>query len=230
MRQPGSSHATGPAGSTGPIRLLIVDDHPVVRAGLRGMFETEPGFSVAGEAADGAAALDAVIRDHPDIVLMDLQMPGMDGTEAIRRIRALPGPVPVLVLTTYDSDARILAAIEAGAAGYLLKDAPRETLFASVRSVVAGGSPLAPSVAARLLKRVQGGSSGPPAPLTARELQVLRLVARGASNREIARDLRISEATVKTHLLHIFEELGVGDRTSAVTTALERGLIELPQS
>lgn len=211
------------------IRLLLVDDHPVVRAGLRGMFESDPGFVVVGEAADGAAGAEQTAALCPDIVLMDLQMPGTDGVEGIRRIRSLPGAPPVLVLTTYDSDVQILRAIEAGAAGYLLKDAPRETLFAAVRSAASGGSPLAPTVAARLLGRL-----GPGAParggemLTTRELEVVRLVARGASNREIARDLRISEATVKTHLLKIFGKLGVSDRTSAVTTALERGLIDLP--
>jgi DNA-binding NarL/FixJ family response regulator len=212
-----------------PLRLLLVDDHPVVRTGLRGMFESDPGFVVVGEAADGATGAELAATLHPDVVLMDLQMPGTDGVEGIRRIRALPGGPPVLVLTTYDSDVQILRAIEAGAAGYLLKDSPRETLFEAVRSAAAGGSPLAPTVAARLLGRL-----GPGAParggdtLTTRELEVVRLVARGASNREIARDLRISEATVKTHLLKIFEKLGVADRTSAVTTALERGLIELP--
>jgi DNA-binding NarL/FixJ family response regulator len=211
------------------LRVLLVDDHPVVRTGLRGMFESGPGFVVVGEAADGAAGAEQAAALRPDVVLMDLQMPGTDGVEGIRRIRALPGGPPVLVLTTYDSDVQILRAIEAGAAGYLLKDSPRETLFEAVRSTAAGGSPLAPSVAARLLGRL-----GPGAPsrggdtLTTRELEVVRLVARGASNREIARDLRISEATVKTHLLKIFEKLGVADRTSAVTTALERGLIELP--
>jgi DNA-binding NarL/FixJ family response regulator len=212
------------------IRLLIADDHPVVRTGLRGMFETEPGFTVVAEAADGAAAVAAAATVRPDVVLMDLQMPVMGGVEAIRRIRAMQDPPPVLVLTTYDSDAQILAAIEAGATGYLLKDAPRETLFASVRSAVQGGSPLAPAVAARLLHRVGGRPRGAPDPLTGRELDVLNLVARGASNREIARDLRISEGTVKTYLMRIFEKLDVADRTSAVTTALERGLIDLPHS
>jgi DNA-binding NarL/FixJ family response regulator len=213
-----------------PLRLLIVDDHPIVRSGLRHLFETEPGFDVVAEAADGAAAVEAVVRERPDVVLMDLQMPSMGGVEAIRRIRALPEPPRVLVLTTYDSDAQILAAIEAGAAGYLLKDTERDTLFSSVRSAARGGSPLAPTVAARLVRHVGSGAAQTLEPLTLRELEVVRLVARGASNREIARDLRLSEATVKTHLLHIFEKLGVSDRTSAVTTALERGLIELPRS
>ncbi len=213
-----------------PIRLLIVDDHPVVRTGLRHLFETEVGFDVVAEAADGAAAVAEVLRTQPDLVLMDLQMPGVDGVEAIRRISALPAPPTVLVLTTYDSDAQILAAIEAGATGYLLKDAERDTLFASVRSAVRGGSPLAPTVAARLVQHLGSGNRRAFEPLSSRELDVVRLVARGASNREIARDLRLSEATVKTHLVHVFEKLGVADRTSAVTTALERGLIELPRT
>jgi len=212
------------------IRLLIADDHPVVRTGLRGMFETDPSFVVVAEAADGAAAVTSVAAERPDVVLMDLRMPVMDGVEAIRRIRAMPDPPPVLVLTTYDSDTQILAAIEAGAAGYLLKDTPRETLFAAVRSAAQGGSPLAPTVAARLLDRVGSRRHGAPDPLTSRELEVVNLVARGASNREIARNLHISEATVKTYLTRIFEKLNVADRTSAVTTALERRLIDLPHS
>ncbi len=216
--------------SKAEIRLLIADDHPVVRTGLRGMFETDPGFAVVAEAADGAAAVASVAAERPDLVLMDLQMPVMDGVEAIRRIRALPDPPPVLVLTTYDSDTQILAAVEAGAAGYMLKDAPRETLFAAVRSAAQGGSPLAPTVAAKLLDRVGSRRQGAPEPLTSRELEVVNLVARGASNREIARNLHISEATVKTYLTRIFEKLDVADRTSAVTTALERRLIDLPRS
>ena len=225
-----------PARPADPIRLLIVDDHPVVRTGLRGMFETDPGFTVVGEAANGEAAVAILERtdlgsaDRPDVVLMDLQMPVMGGVEAIRRIRMLPAPPPVLVLTTYDSDAQILAAIEAGAAGYLLKDAPMDSLFASVRSAAAGGSPIAPAVAARLVAHIHQDATAVPEALSARELEVLNLVAGGSSNREIGRDLRSSEATVKTHLIHIFEKLGVGDRTSAVTSALRLGLIRLPKN
>jgi DNA-binding NarL/FixJ family response regulator len=211
----------GPAG----LRLLIVDDHPIVRNGLAGMLSSQRDFEVVGEAADGAEAIRAVAELRPDVVLMDLRMPGTDGVAAIRTIRATADAPPILVLTTYDSDADIVRAIEAGAAGYLLKDAPPAELYAAVRSAAAGGSPLSPSVAARLVHRVRAQ----PEALSARELDALRLVARGASNREIARDLRISEATVKTHLLHAFEKLGVGDRTSAVTRAIERGLIELPR-
>jgi DNA-binding NarL/FixJ family response regulator len=210
------------------LRVVIADDHPVVRAGLRGLLDGDPDFEVVGEASDGLAAVDATERLRPDIVLMDLQMPIMNGTEAIRRIRANPDAPPVLVLTTYENDGQILGAIEAGAAGYLLKDTPVETLFAAIRSTVEGGSPLAPSVAARVLRRV-GRAVGDSGPLSARELEVLGRVARGRSNGEIARDLRISEATVKTHLIHIFEKLDVADRTSAVTTALQRGIIELPR-
>ena len=212
------------------IRVLIVDDHPVVRTGLRGMFETDAGFQVVGEAADGAAALEMVRSACPDVVLMDLQMPGMDGVEAIARIRMLPEPPPVLVLTVFDSDAQILRAIEAGASGYLLKDASREELFSAIRSAIGGGSPLAPAVASRLMTRLVQAPSAGPEPLSSRELEVIRQVSVGRSNKEIASELRISEATVKTHLQHAFEKLGVADRTSAVTTAIDRGLIDLPRA
>lgn len=207
------------------LRLLVVDDHPVVRNGLTGMLSSQPDFAVVGEAADGREAIAAVAALRPDVVLMDLRMPELDGLSAIRAIRERPYPPPILVLTTYDGDTDILRAIEAGAAGYLLKDAPPADLYSAVRAVAAGGSPLSPSVAARLVHQVRHSSEA----LSTRELDALRLVARGFSNREIARDLRISEATVKTHLLHAFEKLGVGDRTSAVTRAMERGLIELPR-
>lgn len=209
-----------------PIRILIADDHPVVRAGLVGILDSQPDLQLVAEATDGEQAVELTARHRPDVVLMDLQMPHMDGVTAIARIYEQPEPPAILVLTTYDSDTQILAAIEAGATGYLLKDTPREDLFRAIRAAAAGGAPLSPRVAARLVSQVR---SGAPETLSARELDVLRLVARGASNSEIGRDLRISQATVKTHLLHIFEKLGVGDRTSAVTTALQRGLIELPQ-
>lgn len=207
------------------IRLCIVDDHPVVRTGLVGMLSGQPDFQVVGEAADGAEAVRLVEALRPDVVLMDLRMPVLDGLGAIRAIRARPDAPPILVLTTYDADSDIVRAIEAGAAGYLLKDAPPTELYAAVRAAATGGAPLSPSVAARIIHRVRDGGD---TTLSAREADVLRLVARGASNREIGRDLRISEATVKTHLLHAFEKLGVGDRTSAVTRAIERGLIDLP--
>jgi DNA-binding NarL/FixJ family response regulator len=213
-----------------PIRVAIVDDHPVVRTGLRGMFETDPNFEVAGEAGDGVEAVELVCSSHPDVVLMDLQMPRLDGVGAIGQIRALPSPPPVLVLTVYDSDAQILRAIEAGASGYLLKDASREELFAAIRSAIGGGSPLAPAVATRLMTRMLTGSSAAPGALSGRELDVIRLASLGRSNKEIAFELRVSEATVKTHLQHAFDKLGVSDRTSAVTTAIERRLIDLPKS
>jgi DNA-binding NarL/FixJ family response regulator len=207
------------------LRLIVVDDHPVVRNGLTGMLSSQVDFAVVGEAADGREAIAAVAALRPDVVLMDLRMPVVDGLSAIRAIREQPDPPPILVLTTYDGDTDILRAIEAGAAGYLLKDAPPAELYGAVRAAAAGGSPLSPSVAARLVHRVRDTTEA----LSSRELDALRLVARGFSNREVARDLRISEATVKTHLLHAFEKLGVGDRTSAVTRAIERGLIELPR-
>ena len=210
--------------SDGDIRILIVDDHPVVRAGLRGMIASEPGFKVVGEAADGIAAVQQAHGLRPDAVLMDLRMPGGDGVSAIARITdELPG-VHVLVLTTYDTDTDILRAVEAGATGYLLKDTPREDLFRAIRSAAAGQSVLAPSVAARLMERMRAPADEP---LSSREIDVLSAVARGASNREVADSLFISEATVKTHLIHIFQKLGVADRTAAVTVALERGVLEL---
>ena len=210
--------------SDGDIRILIVDDHPVVRAGLRGMIATEPGFTVVGEAADGNAAVQQARDLRPNAVLMDLRMPCGDGVSAIARItEELPG-VNVLVLTTYDSDTDILRAVEAGATGYLLKDTPREELFRAIRSAAAGQSVLAPSVAARLMERMRAPTEES---LSAREVDVLRAVARGASNREVADALFISEATVKTHLIHIFQKLGVADRTAAVTVALDRGVLEL---
>lgn len=208
-----------------PLRILLVDDHPVVRHGLQAMFAEQPGMKVVAEAADGRAALDA-LADGPgvDVVLMDLRMGGgMDGVTAIRRITELDGPPPVLVLTTYDTDADILAAVEAGATGYMLKDAPPEQLCSAVRAAARGQTALAPDVAHRLMERLRS----PQPTLSGRELEILGLLARGMSNRTISRELFISEATVKTHLVHIFDKLGVDSRTAAITTALQRGIIRV---
>jgi DNA-binding NarL/FixJ family response regulator len=206
------------------VRVLVVDDHPVVRSGLRALLDGQDDLEVTGEAADGRQALTAVAADPPDVVLLDLRMPVLDGVSVIQQLRDTHPHVRVLVLTTYDADTDIVRAVEAGATGYLLKDAPREELFRAVRAAARGEPVLAPSVAARLMRRV--GAPPTPAP-TERELDVLRLVAQGLTNRAIARRLHVSEATVKTHLVHAFSKLGVDDRTAAVTAALERGLLRL---
>ena len=207
------------------VGVLIVDDHPVVRDGLRGMLDAQPDLEVLGEAANGHQALAAVARQAPDVVLMDLRMPELDGVEATRRIREGYPSVSGLVLTTYDDDTAILRAVEAGATGYLLKDAPREDLFAAVRAAARGETTLAPAVAAKLMRGL--GREPDAEELTEREREVLALVADGATNRAIARQLHLSEATVKTHLVHVYAKLGVDDRTAAVTTALRRGLLRL---
>jgi DNA-binding NarL/FixJ family response regulator len=208
------------------IRLLVVDDHPVVRAGMVAMLGEESDFEVVGEAANGAEALGLVPRLRPDVVLMDLRMPVMDGAEATARITAEADAPHVLVLTTYDTDADIVRAVEAGARGYLLKDAPTSVLADAIRRAARGETVLAPPVAARLADRLRA----PARPeLTAREVEVLGLVARGLSNADIGRELFIGEATVKTHLLRAFAKLGVTDRTAAVTAAYASGLIELPR-
>jgi len=209
-------------GSAGPIRLLIVDDHPVVRDGLRGLFADDPDFQVVGEAANGAEAVARVERVGADVVLMDLRMPEMSGVEAITRLRRTAPGVRVLVLTTYDTDSDVLPAIEAGATGYLLKDAPREELIRAVRAAFAGEAVLSPAVARRLMGQV---GKPPPAALSQRELEVLALIADGATNREAAARLFVSEATVKTHLLHAYEKLGVRDRAAAVAEAYRRRLL-----
>ncbi|GEM82908.1 response regulator [Meiothermus hypogaeus] len=206
------------------IRILLVDDHPVVRAGLSGLLSSQPDLEVVGEASNGLEALDLLEKQKPDVILMDLRMPQMDGVSAIRQIRAKFPKVQVLVLTTYDTDSEIVRAVEAGATGYLLKDVPREELFRAVRLCARGEAVLSPPIAARLLGRMRGPAEEN---LSVRELEVLSLVARGLSNKEIARKLKISEATVKTHLLHTFGKLGVDDRTAAVTVALERGILRL---
>jgi len=204
------------------IRLLIVDDHPVVRDGLRGMFAGDPQFSVVGEAATGAEALVVAEAMRPDVILMDLRMPQMSGVAAIAGLRERGVAARVLVLTTYDTDSDVLPAIEAGATGYLLKDAPRDELFRAVRAAARGEAVLSPSVATRLMGQLRSPAKEP---LSQRELEVLGLIARGRSNREAAADLFISEATVKTHLLHIYAKLGVKDRAAAVAAAFERGLL-----
>ena len=210
---------------TAPVRLLIADDHPIVRAGFEGMLAGQPDLEVVGEAENGEEAARLAERLRPDVVLMDLRMPVMDGVEATNRIKEGGDPsANVLVLTTYDSDADILRAIEAGATGYLLKDTPREELFRAIRAAARGEPVLAPSVTARLMQRAQTPTS---AALSGREIEVLELVARGGSNKELARELHLSEATVKSHLIHIFDKLGVTDRTAAVTVALERGILRL---
>jgi DNA-binding NarL/FixJ family response regulator len=202
------------------IRLLIVDDHPIVRDGLRGVFAAEPDLEVVGEAANGAEAIRRA--GEADVVLMDLRMPEMGGVEAITRLRETCPDVRVLVLTTFDTDSDVLPAIEAGATGYLLKDAPREELLRAVRSAFRGESVLSPSVAGRLMGRVRRPADGT---LSKREREVLALVADGTTNREAAKRLFVSEATIKTHLLHIYDKLGVRDRAAAVGEAYKRGLL-----
>ncbi|MGW0820992.1 response regulator [Streptomyces sp. NPDC002845] len=211
--------------STGPtIRVLLADDHAVVREGLAAMLATQPDLTVVGEAATGAEALHQTAALAPDVVLMDLQMPGLDGTASTAAIRAAHPEVRVLVLTTYDTDADITAAVDAGAVGYLLKDTGRHELCEAVRTAARGGAALSPTVAAKVLAHMRGDRGDG---LSGRELEVLSAVARGQSNKQIARALRLSEATVKTHLLHIYAKLGVGDRTAAVTAALGRRIIRV---
>jgi len=207
------------------VRVLVVDDHPVVRSGLVGMLGTCEDLDVVGEAADGEEALARVAALAPDVVLMDLRMPRLDGAGATARIVAEHPASRVLVLTTYDTDGDIVRAVEAGATGYVLKDTPLPQLLDAVRAAARGETVLAPAVAARLMSRLRHPA---PEPLTPREVEVLGAVAMGLSNAEIGRELFIGEATVKTHLLRIFAKLGVDDRTRAVTVAMERGILPAP--
>lgn len=219
MTQPPAPHdPTTP--DAAPLRLLLVDDHPVVRAGLKALLEADGSLSVQAEASDGAEALRTLEQLEVDVVIMDLQMPGMDGASAIRRIRERGGP-PALVLTTYETQADIVAALEAGAIGYLLKDAPADQLREAVRQTAQGRSVLAPSVTQQLVQR----AAHPAQSLSPREIELLQGLATGATNRELAARLVISEATVKTHLLHVYEKLGVDNRTAAVHRAREQRLI-----
>ena len=209
---------------TDRIRLLIADDHAIFRSGVRAVLEGEEGIDVVGEASTGMEAVALAERLRPDVVLMDLRMPEKDGVTATADIRSEHPDVQVLVLTTYDTDADIVRAVEAGATGYLLKDAVRDDLVSAVRAASRGESVLSPAVAARLMGQVRAPTEER---LSAREIEVLELVARGHANKQVAARLQISEATVKTHLVHIFGKLGTDDRTSAVTSALERGIIRL---
>lgn len=206
------------------IRLIIADDHPVVRSGLKAILASQPDFELVADVENGEAAVAASAKFKPDLILMDLQMPVMDGATATAQIRAKNVSVHVLVLTTYDTDADILRALEAGATGYLLKDAPPEELFRSIRSAARGEVTLSPSIAGKLTKRLTHPLERS---LSGREIEVLSIAARGDSNKEIAAKLHITEATVKSHFVHIFDKLNVTDRTAAVTLALEKKMIRL---
>jgi DNA-binding NarL/FixJ family response regulator len=200
---------------------MLVDDHPVVREGLRGMLDAEPDLTVIGEAGSGEEAVALALAKRPDVILMDLRMPGLDGAGATEKIMSSDIGSRVIVLTTYETDADILRAVEAGATGYLLKDASRAELAGAIRAATRGETVLAPSVAGRLVRRMrQPAQQG----LSAREIEVLRLVGKGMTNADVGAALHISEATVKTHLLRVFNKLGVSDRTAAVTTAMELGM------
>jgi DNA-binding NarL/FixJ family response regulator len=205
------------------IRLLIVDDHPIMRDGLRGVFAGDEDFEVVGEAGDGAEAVQQAQALHPDVILMDLRMPRVGGVEATTRLRDQDNPARILILTTYDTDRDVLPAIKAGATGYLLKDAPRDELIRAVRAAHRGQSVLAPTVASTLVGLA--GNRSPDSKLSPREVEVLKLVAEGATNQVAARKLLVSETTIKTHLLHIYTKLGVRDRASAVATGYQRGLL-----
>jgi DNA-binding NarL/FixJ family response regulator len=215
---------SGAPGAT-VIRVLLADDHPVVREGLRGMLAAEPDIDVAGEAGSGDEAVSLGHALRPDVILMDLRMPDGDGVSAITRIRQEQPRAGILVLTTYDTDADILRAVEAGATGYLLKDTPRAALVSAIRAAARGETVLAPLVAGRLVSRMR---TPPKEALSAREAEVLAQVARGLTNAEIGRVLYISEATVKTHLGRACAKLGVSGRTAAVTKAMQTGALPAP--
>ncbi len=206
------------------IRVVVADDHPIVRAGIVALLQDADDVRVVGQASDGDEAVATVLAERPDVVLMDLRMPGCNGDEATARILAREPGIRVLILTTYESDDQILAAIEAGASGYLLKAAPESEILAGLRATARGETALAPSAAAALVRRTTARAPVGPT-LSPRELEVLELVAQGNSNPAIGRTLFVSETTVKTHLGHVFEKLGVNDRTRAVTRAMELGIL-----
>ncbi len=219
------------AGNT-PIRILVADDHPIVREGLAAILSTQPDFQVIGQAATGTEVVAKAAELAPDVLLLDLEMPDMDGVEALRRLREAQVPVRVIVFTAFDSDDRILGAVRAGAQGYLLKGVPREEVFTAIRVVHAGNSLLQPIVASRLLRQVSqqhaAGVTGVHA-LTARELEVLRLLMRGLQNKEIASELVVTERTVKFHVSSILMKLGAGNRTEAVAIASKQGITQEPR-
>jgi len=211
------------------IKILIVDDHPVVREGIGAMLKREPDFKIIGEASNGVEAVDRALELIPDIVLMDLRMPEMDGVEAIERIKAQRPDIKFIILTTYSDDEYIFKGIAAGARAYLLKDAPREELFKAIRAVSRGESLIQPVVASKVLDKLAELSRKTPAmdTLSDREIEVLQLMAKGVSNKDIADQLSITQSTVKTHITSIFQKLNVTTRTEAVTTALKKGIIKL---
>jgi DNA-binding NarL/FixJ family response regulator len=209
------------------IRIVLADDHPIVREGLASVLETQPDFEVVGQANDGAEAVDLVSALKPDVVLLDLEMPRLDGVQALRAMRAENANVKALVFTAFDTDERIIGAVQAGARGYLLKGAPREELFGAIRVVAQGGSTLQPVVAAKLMERMTGSAASTLEPLTDREHEVLQFMAQGLQNKEIASQLHISERTVKFHVSAILAKLGAGNRTEAVRMAVQHGLIQL---
>jgi DNA-binding NarL/FixJ family response regulator len=209
-----------------PIRILIADDHPVVRDGLAAILGTQPDFQVVGEAANGEQAIQLALQAQPEVIFLDLEMPGMDGVEVLRKVRQANPATRVIIFTVFDTDERIMSAVKAGAMGYLLKGSPREEIFSAVRVVSQGGSLLQPLVASRLLQQIAAEIPGTP-DLTRREAEVLELLAQGKTNKEIARHLVISERTVKFHVSSLMKKLGASNRTEMVSLAAQAGIIDL---